>query len=143
MPRKKSYRKNAAPTEADVEAALRVLRADYYSDVNSVAEGVLERMIEEGEGAELSDIMHEAIDGTQRVIYTMQAQVGLICSDNEDACVDATGEVPVQGNAINWSAMMYYAMEQDVTEALGTTDFEAEDPETWESALQELKERRR
>jgi hypothetical protein len=142
MARKKSYRKNAAPTDADIDAALRVLRADYYSDVRGVAENVLERMIEEGEGADVHDIMHESVDGTQRVIYTYQARVGLICTDNADAYVEEYGDVPVEGDSIKWEAMMYAALAADAHQLLGATDFDSDDPETWEPALKELKDNR-
>jgi len=149
MAARKKLKRNPSVSEKDVDDALRVLRADYYSDVNGVAQNVLERMIEDVEGAEgnyltreqISDIMHESVDGTQRVIYTNQARVGLICTDNQDAYVEEFGELPVEGDSIKWEAMMFAAMEKDTYELLGTTDFDADDLDTWGPALKELKGR--
>lgn len=138
--RKKTYKRNPNVSEKDVDDALRVLRADYYSDVNSVAQNVIERLIED-DGGDISDIMHECVDGTQRVIYTHQARVGLICTDNADAYVEEFGELPIEGDSIKWEAMMFAALEKDTYEALGTTDFDADDSDTWKPALKELKDR--
>jgi hypothetical protein len=132
MARKKTYRKNAAPTDADVNAALSVLRADYYSDVLSVAEDLAQQMqegdIEDEE--ELRERMSDAIDSTQRVIYTMQAKIGLICSDNADAYYDAMGELPIEDGQLKWEAMMFMAMERDVEERLSAS-IDINDPSSW------------
>jgi len=128
--RKKHKRNAVAVSEKDVDAALSVLRADYYSDVRGVAQD-LARAMKEGEVDEFSDALHEAVDGTQRVIYTYQARVGLICTDNEDAYAEEFGEVPVEGDSIKWEAMMFAAMEKDVIEDLEAHDVDVNDPDSW------------
>jgi hypothetical protein len=126
----KSYKRNAEVSEADVEAALRVLRADYYSDVLGVAKDLAERM-KDGEVDEFSDALHEAVDGTQRVIYTYRARIGLICTDNADAYTEELGEVPVKNGTVKWEAMMFMAMERDVVERLEASDVDVNDPDSW------------
>jgi len=126
MPR---YRKNPV-SDKDVEDALRVLRADYYSDVLDVARELAKEM-KSGDVEEFSDALSQAVDGTQRVIYTYQARIGLLCTGNEDAYVEQVGEVPVQGDTINWEAMMFAAMERDVTERLEASGVDVNDPDSW------------
>lgn len=112
------------PTEKQVEAALDVLRADYYSDVLRLAEAVLEQLAER-EDADASDVIHEVIGGTPRVIYTHQAKIGLLCSDNEDAMEEELGET---GDA---SHRMYYALQRDIIDRLDAEGFELNDPDSW------------
>jgi len=131
MAARKKHKRNAATvSEKDVDAALSVLRADYYSDVRGVAQD-LARAMKEGEVDEFSDALHEAVDGTQRVIYTYQARVGLICTDNQDAYVEDFGEVPLENGNIKWEAMMFVAMEKDVVEDLEAHDVDVNDPDSW------------
>jgi len=112
------------PTEKEVEAAFDVLRADYYSDVLRLAETVLEEL-DERDDADPVDVLHEVLDGTARVIYTFQAKVGLLCSDNEDAMEEETGET---GDV---SQRMFYALMQDVQERLDAEGFDLNDPDSW------------
>lgn len=135
------YRKNA-PTDSEVKEAIRILTADYYSDVRDVAESVLERMIEAGEDAEYSDILHEEVDGTQRVIYTFQAKLGVVMSDNADAFFEEFGdEGACTKDGIAWERICFVAMERDVGELLDAHGFDSQDPETWAEALKDMKER--
>ncbi len=117
-------------TDADVDAAFNIMRAEYYQDVRDTAKALAEEM-KAGDVSEFSDSLHETCDGDQRVIYTFKAKVGLLCSDNEDACVEETGEVPMQGGDINWSAMMFYAFQQDIVECLDANGVDVNDPDSW------------
>lgn len=104
-----------------VDEALRVLRADYYSDIRglalearqAMAEGLINQHLGRGRELDLSDWLHEAIDGHHRVIYTLQAKIGLLCSDNEDAYQEEMGEP-----APSVEAQCYFAMRADVMEHL-------------------------
>jgi hypothetical protein len=105
------------PTESEVNDALAVLRRDYYADVRGLADAFREAKAyakEHGESFEPSDALHEIVDGSQRVIYTVQARVGLLCSDNEDAYEDEMGEP-----APTIEAAMFMALRRDVEETLG------------------------
>lgn len=127
---RRKHTKNPQVTEKDVEDALRVLRADYYSDVRGMAKDLADRM-KAGDIEDFNDALHEDVDGCQRVIYTQQAQIGLLCSDNEDAYAQEFGEVPVTDGAINWAAMMYSALQQDIIEDLDAHGVDVNDPESW------------
>ena|SRR5882757_14977 len=118
-------------TEADVKAAESILTMDYYNDVRSVARGLAQSM-KDGEVDEFSDALHEAVDGTQRVIYTWQARCGLLVSDNADAYIEEFGEEGVVANgAIAWERLMFAAMEADVIKELDIRSVDVNDPSSW------------
>jgi hypothetical protein len=98
-----------------LDLATRIIRADYGADVEGIGESIIDA-IKVGEVTD-SDSLHERIAyevvGTQRVIYTYQAKLGLLASDNEDAYDEESGEeggTPEQ--------RIYYAMCRDVREWL-------------------------
>lgn len=111
---------NAIEQEAD-----RIKRAEYWSDVRGIVDDA-KRAILDGELADreqLSDWLHETIDGCGRVIYTAQAMEGLVYSDNDGAYLENFGaEGAVKDGAINWSALMFAALEADVQEMIGDDD---------------------
>jgi hypothetical protein len=121
--------------DMNVPTAMDVLRRDYVEDVDGLAKD-LKRQIDEGEitdAEELSDRMHEAVDGTQRVIYTAQAQLGLVFSNNSSAYADEMGEEGlVRDGDVNWSGMMFMAMQQDVIEELERLGVDVNDPQPTE-----------
>ncbi len=136
MPRKTkassvAAKKSDRVSDSDVDAAMRVIRADYYQDVRDLGDD-LKKRIKDGEITDTDDLqerLHEDVDGSARVIYTLQNKLGLLASDNEDAYVEEFGEAPVEGNNINWAVMMAAAFERDVSEYLGDFDslFESDD----------------
>lgn len=89
------------------------LRAWYYSRVRDMAEGILSDMLDGTETRDLSEVLHETIDGTDLVIYTYKAKAVLLASDNEDAYEDQMGEP-----APSVEAAAFMAIEADVTELL-------------------------
>jgi hypothetical protein len=117
-----------AQHEMDVPAAQAVLERDYHEDVAGVARE-LKRQIDDREIAnvdDLRDALHQAVDGTQRVMYTHQAQIGLAFSKNDDEYFEEFGrEWPEHG----WSALMFVAMERDVTEQLERLGVDVNDPQ--------------
>lgn len=102
----------AAPREEDgLAAGAHLMRAWYYERVEDLARGVLASILA-GEVSDLSDYLHETVDGTDLVIYTYKASAVLFASDNEDAGEQEMGEVStVEGRA-------YWALLADVRERL-------------------------
>lgn len=127
----------AEPTGAPTyDEAWRVIERDYWDDVRGVVEDC-KRAIKDGEvsdDSELSDHLHQYIDGMQRVIYTHQARVGVACSENPDACEDETGEKPA-----SVEVQMYWAIMADVRDQL--EDFETLKAELLPEADEEDPER--
>lgn len=99
------------PTENEVQEALAVIRRDYYADVRSIAEEYTKAKT--GDDEKDQETLHQLVDGAQRVIYTYQAKLGLLISDNEDAYQDEFGEPPP-----TIEAQMYVALTRDVLEYL-------------------------
>lgn len=118
-----------------VDDAISVLYRDYYGDVNQYADDFIER-IQAGEWDDRDDFMdsmHEEIDGAARVIYTAQAQRGLLVSENADAGIDSLGPEGFDwSSGIPYSALMYFAFEQDIYEAMERKDFDINDDEIFE-----------
>ena len=113
-----------------LDEAWRVVEHDYWDDVRGLVDDC-KRAIKDGEVSsdeELNDYLHQSVDGTQRVIYTHQARVGLCCTENPDAYEDELGEKPP-----TVEAAMYYALMADVQRRLESFDdikaeLESEDP---------------
>jgi len=117
-------------TDADVRAAISILTMDYYNDCRDVARDLAQRM-KDGEVDDFSDALHEAIDGTQRIIYTFQAKCGLLVSDNADAYTEEFGEPPIEHGDIKWEALAFAAMERDVIKELDVRSVDVNDPSSW------------
>ena len=118
-------------TDDDVKKAYDVMYAEYYQDVRETAKSFA-KDLKSGDVDEFSDALHELCDSDQRVIYTFKARVGLLVSDNEDAYMEQTGEPPpVEGDTINYSAMMFYALQQDIIECLERNGVDVNDPDSW------------
>ena len=118
-------------TDEDVKAAINILTMDYYNDVRDVAQDLAQRM-KDGEVDEFSVALHEAVDGTQRVIYTFQAQLGVILSDNTDAYFEEFGEEGAcSKDGIAWERLCFVAMQQDVIKELDVRGVDVNDPSSW------------
>ena len=109
--------------------------SEYRNDVDAVAEDIIDFAKDSDQTGEqlreaVLEYMHESLDGCARVIYTGQAQEGLAESNNDGAYADNYGtEGMVTDCGINWSALMYAAMEQDVIERLDALGFDINNPE--------------
>jgi len=123
-------------TDSERDAALRVLRADYYDDVRTCADDIDREARERRAEGEtdlrewLLERVHETCDGHSRVIYTGLAIETLLFSDNESAYVDDFGSEGVcSDGAVNWSLLAFAAFERDVMEQLDALlpDVNAED----------------
>ncbi len=118
-------------TEADCRAATNILTQDYMNDVRSCARGLAERM-KDGDASDFSDALHEAVDGTQRVMYTFEAKLGVILSDNGDAYFDEFGEEgAVEKDGIKWERLCFVAMQQDVLKELDVRGVDVNDESSW------------
>lgn len=96
------------------------LDSDYLSDVDRLARDLAAR-VEAGEfesGEALREEVRQDCEGTQRVIYTREAKLAMVYSPNADAYVEEFGSAPMQGDAIDYSAMALMAMERDVCESM-------------------------
>jgi hypothetical protein len=117
-----------------VEEAKRVLRAEYYGDVRSTAEELIEAC-KSGEIADreaLFDRIHEECDGSAWIIYTANAQQVLMFSDNDDAGIEELGADSFDWkNGIPWSQLAFYAMERDVFDMLDALGLDVNDDASW------------
>ncbi len=137
--RRNAARKSRRDTQSErglitVEDATSAITRDYYEDVKGVGDDII-RAIKDGEIENEEDAdryLHETIDGTQRVIYTWQARLGLLASSNADAYFEeGLGEL-VCTDSVPYEQLMYWALRADVLEYLGREDIDIFDPETYE-----------
>jgi len=134
----RDYRQWKAQTaEQRLDAALCVVRQDYYQDVRDTAESIkaelLDRIKEQECGDSLREWLqehiHETIDGSSRVIYTQSAMLGMFASDNDGAYFDQFGdEGAVEDGSVNWSRLCFSAFETDVIEQLGSIGVDVNEP---------------
>lgn len=118
-------------TEADCNAATTILEQDYFNDVRSVAKS-LAREMRDGDVDDFHDALHQAVDGTQRVIYTHQAKLAVILSPNGDAYFDEFGEEgAVTRDGIQWERLAFVAMQQDVIKELDVRGVDVNNPRSW------------
>jgi len=112
-------------TESDVKAALDVLRQDYWQDIRGVGDEILQA-VRDGEITDTDEFetrLSQDIDSSSRVIYTIENQLTLVCSDDADAYVDEFGEEGlVKDGAVNWPAMAYAAFMADVRGYIDAND---------------------
>lgn len=118
-------------TDADCNAAQRILEMDYMNDVRGCAKEVAERLKDDPD-QEFSEVLDEVVDGTQRVIYTFQAKLGLIFSNHTDAYFEDFGnEGACDKDGIKWERLCFVAMTKDVIDELDARGFDVNDPRSW------------
>lgn len=109
------------------EAADRIARAAYWDHVRRLADEVEERIrdaIKDGDpDPDVGDFLHETIDGSHMVIYTAQNfEVLRWCSDH-DAYTNEFGEAPTERDgSLNWAALAYGALMNDVRDSVADVD---------------------
>jgi hypothetical protein len=134
MPRRKHQKNIEQPTEREVQDAVAVITRDYYADVASLGDDLIAR-IKEGEIEDpdnFHDALHDAVDGTQRVIYTWQARLGVLVSENWDAGLEE-GIIELSGDTVPWEQLMFAAMERDVVEYMDREGVDPSDDASYES----------
>lgn len=102
----------------------RVLRQEYWDAVRDIATD-LEDAVKSGDiesEDDLNERMHESVDDSAWIIYTANNFQVLRYCDNHDAYTDEFGEVPMSGSEVNWAALAYAAMLEDVRKT--TDDFD-------------------
>lgn len=130
--RQSSGRSAARPTEREqltVDDAVSIIQRDYYDDVRGIGKDVI-RATKDGEITDSEDFqeyLHDSVDGSQRVIYTFQAQLGLLATKNADVGLE-DGIVELRGDSIPWEQLMYAALERDVIEYLESEGYDPNDP---------------
>lgn len=99
-------------TEEDVQAAFNVINKDYWNDVRGIAED-LYRELRSGELSrdDIDERIHELVEGSARVIYTFQAKLGMLCTNNADAYEELGVDL---SEGIDWSKLMACSMIEDV-----------------------------
>jgi hypothetical protein len=97
---------------------------DYYKEVQLLAQEALTR---EADGEDINDAVHEMCDSHEYVIYSYKALTVLIHSNNDMAFQDV-GPLPEENP---WGVAAYFAMSQDVQEAINDErpEFEAKSAE--------------
>ena len=105
----------------------------YWQDVFFYASNLVDEVIEEGlDYDSVIDRLHESVDGSQRVIYTHQAKMCMVYTDNEDSYQDDFGvEGMVNASGINWSGLAFAAFRQDIIDHLNRNDYDLNSPEDW------------
>lgn len=120
---------------------------DYESHVSDLASSIVAELrdrVKDGEGGEslrewLIDHLHEVCDSDGWVIYTSKAKF-IVCERGTEAYTDQFGEEGLTKDGdINWSAIAYMALEQDIYEELEREGIDVNDPEN-SDAFEELRE---
>jgi hypothetical protein len=100
------------------------VRANKYekmvaSLVESVKENALERRKElDPYDENISDIIHETVGNSQYIIYTAYHYDIIACSDNRDAYFEEFGNVGAMNTSQLLRSIAFFALLQDVTDAL-------------------------
>ena len=94
--------------------------SEYWRHVDSIASEILEEAKAEDDYdaamERVQELISEAADGDYYVIYTHASAAGLQHSDNEQAYFDVMGDLTADSYGDALTKMMYYALEQDITD---------------------------
>lgn len=104
-------------TDDDVKAAVDVISSEYWQDVRETAADFVERF-HKGEFKDEEDYreqLEQYVDGSQRVIYTYWAQLGLLATNSRNAYEEQMGE-----ETSDVSKQMYYAYLEDIQNNIGS-----------------------
>jgi hypothetical protein len=128
---RRENRRMKAPTEQQLNDAMHVIRLDYLSDVWGIALDLADRISngDIGDSESFGDALHEEVDDSQRVIYTFNAKLGLLATENEDAYEEEFGEKPDSPEKA-----IFAALEADVLRTLDAWGIDVNDDETFEGA---------
>jgi hypothetical protein len=98
------------------DAADRVLRQEYWDAVREYSTEI-ENAVKSGEIEDedaMQERMHEMVDGSEWVIYTSNNFQVLRYCNNHDAYTEEFGDVPMSGSEVNWAALAFAAMMEDL-----------------------------
>lgn len=113
-----SWDPDKGPTDEQIEAARRILRADYWTSIRANAKELADE-IRKGELAseDVDDRIHEDADGSHWTIYTHANYQAIMCSDHDpwEDVEDMGGELdPRKAMPV----LAYYCVRHDVREQL-------------------------
>tara|TARA_R110000787_G_scaffold27953_3_gene76702 strand:+ start:748 stop:1353 length:606 start_codon:yes stop_codon:yes gene_type:complete len=106
---------------------------DYNKHVEEAAHDIVANYRSGEFTSDIWDTLHETVDSDSWVIYTHKAMKVIEFSDNDCAYFDAVGPVEVSDWTTLFSHAAYYALMQDITEALhnDADGFDPNDEDTW------------
>ena len=106
-------------------------RQQYWEAVRGIAEDCAQA-VRVGDYCDMSDAIHESVDGSYWVIYYHAAAQTVQYTDNQDAVCDVYGDDPFTGcttvSEVHTRAA-YFAMVQDVWDYINRNDLTAEGEE--------------
>jgi hypothetical protein len=112
---------SSSDAEALLKFAIDVINQDYWDDVRGITGNLLAE-VKAGQitdDEQLREALHQAIDSSSRVIYTFQARLGMLATNNADAWEDLGFESPTI------EQQMFAALEADVRALLDAEDVES------------------
>lgn len=101
----------------------KITQREYWKEVTSIAKEILREAREQDVGLRRErgqELLHEAVDGHQWIIYTWAYPYVLIHSRNEDALFDEQGPQEANSYSEIMQKMAFYALYQDVANELGS-----------------------
>jgi hypothetical protein len=104
------------PTDEHIGAALRILRADYWTSIRSTAREIV-AAIDSGELTsedELSDRVHEDTDGSYWVIYTHASYRAIQASDHDP--FEDVADMGGDADSVAPALLAFYCVQNDLTE---------------------------
>jgi len=91
----------------------KITQSQYWREVSSLAKNIAKEA--KDEDRDISDVLHETIDGHQWVIYTWAYPWVLMHSRSEDALFEEQGSIETSSYSDIMQKMTYYALYQDVS----------------------------
>lgn len=91
---------------------------EYMESVETIAESIWDEIEHDPDSDDRSDRIHESVDGSQWIAYTGRARAVLVHSESIDAIDDAGDEIPSSDAIRAITVIAFYAMRQDVEDAL-------------------------
>ena len=91
-----------------------ITEQEYWDEVRAIAKTVKE----EAEGRELADVLHEAVDSHEWIIYTAQSVLVLYYSPNDNAYFEEIGQFSASCFSDTVQQLAFFALYADVQEAL-------------------------
>lgn len=111
-----------------IDEALGMIRNEYRSDLESLAQDIKSALADEIADREgLLERIHETIDANQWIIYTRRAEILLLVTENADAYEEHFG---TSDGPVKVEARAFCAMERDLYDALEAEDVDVNDPWT-------------
>lgn len=98
-------------------AEAKITMQQYWREVSSLAKQIKKEA--RTDERDTGDVLNEAIDGHEWIIYTWAYPYVLMHSRNENALFDEQGAVEASDYSGIMQQMAFYALRQDVSDELG------------------------